>query len=615
MIIVFSMSVFGAYYVTDPNNCPVSYQSQTCSGSDVVCGASGGITFCSLPSSITAPTSAGSTSTSNYACSDTACDGGFVIDCYGYDGASPFCDTSLCDRESTCYNKHVQTICTANLYVDSSCSASCISGYVACDGSSGDADGCEVHYNYDSCSAGANNNINSGCTCVCDSNYLDCDGSGAGVGTGCEVHDGGACTVGVLAGTYDGCTCTVDKSYFETGTDTAYSTTDSLLWGSQYGTGWLMNLSQIGGTDVNFGIDNSGCIMFDDGTTQCTAPVSTPSAWTNSSTTISTDLNVNVNGAEISTGTYAINDFIVLSTGTVGGINIQTGTASFNSVLFTNGTDLSDVDNIMGGLLLQGEDISIQSPGLSTPNIKLDKSEDTISITGYTGITKSLWIGSDVLSTAEIQLNDSGNAYFKETIDAAEFTESGSTTLTNSINGNAATATALAANPTNCAAGSYPLGVAANGNVESCTVAGGSTDYASIYRTFGSDYSQTMGGGLSYSQIIGFNNNGTYSGAIPDDTNDHITISTAGDYHITSSMSVQSSKATNEFYFIMKNNGATRLSYGFQNFDAIATMQSLNINIIRTLEVGDTVELWFRTFTGGEKLRFSGIELNVIQVG
>ena len=131
------MSVFGAYYVTNPNNCPVSYQSQTCSGSDVVCGASGGITFCSLPSSITAPTSAGSTSTSNYACSDTACDGGFVIDCYGYDGASPFCDTSLCDRESTCYNKHVQTICTANLYVDSSCSASCISGYVACDGLSG----------------------------------------------------------------------------------------------------------------------------------------------------------------------------------------------------------------------------------------------------------------------------------------------------------------------------------------------------------------------------------------------------------------------------------------------------------------------------------------------
>jgi hypothetical protein len=37
--------------------------------------------------------------------------------------------------------------------------------------------------------------------------------------------------------------------------------------------------------------------------------------------------------------------------------------------------------------------------------------------------------------------------------------------------GNAATATALAANGTNCSAGSYPLGVDASGNAEGCTVA------------------------------------------------------------------------------------------------------------------------------------------------
>lgn len=40
-----------------------------------------------------------------------------------------------------------------------------------------------------------------------------------------------------------------------------------------------------------------------------------------------------------------------------------------------------------------------------------------------------------------------------------------------SIGGNSATATALAANPTNCSAGNYPLGVDASGNSESCTVA------------------------------------------------------------------------------------------------------------------------------------------------
>lgn len=41
------------------------------------------------------------------------------------------------------------------------------------------------------------------------------------------------------------------------------------------------------------------------------------------------------------------------------------------------------------------------------------------------------------------------------------------------ISGNAATATALAANGANCSAGNYPLGVDASGAVESCTAAGG----------------------------------------------------------------------------------------------------------------------------------------------
>jgi hypothetical protein len=45
--------------------------------------------------------------------------------------------------------------------------------------------------------------------------------------------------------------------------------------------------------------------------------------------------------------------------------------------------------------------------------------------------------------------------------------------LTGSLVGNASTATALAANGTNCLAGNYPLGVDASGNVENCTAAGG----------------------------------------------------------------------------------------------------------------------------------------------
>ena len=49
-----------------------------------------------------------------------------------------------------------------------------------------------------------------------------------------------------------------------------------------------------------------------------------------------------------------------------------------------------------------------------------------------------------------------------------------SSTLNGNLTGNASTATNLASNPTNCAAGQYPLGIDASGNVESCTVAGGS---------------------------------------------------------------------------------------------------------------------------------------------
>lgn len=48
-------------------------------------------------------------------------------------------------------------------------------------------------------------------------------------------------------------------------------------------------------------------------------------------------------------------------------------------------------------------------------------------------------------------------------------------TITAALTGNAQTATALAANGTNCSAGSYPLGVDASGNVESCTSASSGT--------------------------------------------------------------------------------------------------------------------------------------------
>ena len=324
--------VSAAYWVDDPADCPTEYQAQTCSGSDVVCGYYGGVTFCYNPNNINPPTSS-KTSTIDYT---TKFNGGYLIDCYAYDGSAPYCNNygnAWCDRSSTCYNVHRYTVCTANQFGQYSC-GSCISNYFYCDGSYTDADGCEIHAG-DSCGAGTgtiqygecysstqgnctrisdyldcdnddfdNNEITcngaNGCevnpytsscnvvsgftsgnhnhltdcsTCECDSGYLDCDGSGPGNGNGCEVQDGGSCSIGGLSGTYDGCTCVVDKSYFETGTFIEYQTNSSqggMLWFKDYnGNNWLINISNV--NNDTWAVNSSGCIKFMDDTWQCTA--------------------------------------------------------------------------------------------------------------------------------------------------------------------------------------------------------------------------------------------------------------------------------------------------------------------------------------------------------
>ncbi len=260
------------YWVNDPTDCPSVYQSQDCSPNDV-CGYSDPTTYCYDTSSFSPPSA---TETSDSGDTNTALNGGFVLNCYAYDGSAPHCDNSgnfWCDRNDTCYSVNRQTNCTGGSWGLSECHT-CRSGYTYCDGLYTDADGCEVQIGVTDCSGGANNTINSTCGCECDSGYYDCDSSGAGAGNGCEILNGSECTDGGtgLPGTWNGptCTCEIDKSYFETGTLTKYSTTDPLLWGLQASTGYMMNLSN--GT-ADFIIDNDGCIRFNDTTTQCTASI------------------------------------------------------------------------------------------------------------------------------------------------------------------------------------------------------------------------------------------------------------------------------------------------------------------------------------------------------
>jgi hypothetical protein len=82
------------------------------------------------------------------------------------------------------------------------------------------------------------------------------------------------------------------------------------------------------------------------------------------------------------------------------------------------------------------------------------------------------------------------------------------------VTGNSATATALAANGTNCGAGNYPLGVDASGNAESCTTAGagdvssaasniltGDNNFAT-WRKFTISYTQLAAAATSSSVVV-----------------------------------------------------------------------------------------------------------------
>ena len=263
-------NLYAAYWVDNFNNCPQTYQSQTCISPTLVCGYSGGITYCADPSAIVAPTG---TATSNTDQDSGSYNGGYLIDCYAFDSGSPYCNNNgafWCDRNSSCYTtKHRDTTCTANLFGRATC-GSCRTSWDDCSGD----DDCETNLGVTNCAVGSNNNVPSCGNCVCDSGANDCDVSGAGVGNGCEIVNGAACSIGGLSGTYSGCSglvgnCVVPKSYFETGTATNYSTTNPLLWGMNFGLGWLMNLSN--STNSSLVINQNACIVFPDTTSQCTA--------------------------------------------------------------------------------------------------------------------------------------------------------------------------------------------------------------------------------------------------------------------------------------------------------------------------------------------------------
>jgi hypothetical protein len=306
-------STVTGHYETDPTLCPDrddQFPGIVCPFGQKICGVDpSNVPQCFIMSNFSAVPASGQTSITQHTASFG---GGYVINCFvqPLDSAAPYCDNNgswLCNRDSSCYNAPVNmyTTCTgAGTY---SC-ATCRSGYQDCDANAGT---CEVQTSVTNYPTGAHNNYGAACAPTCDTNYLDCDGEGEENTDGCEILNGGTCdshavyngcsgglgvcqcssgyydcnsdlglggngcevqtgttctTAQGVTGTYSACTCVPDKSYFETGTESVYSTQDPLVWGTQVGTGDLLNLSNAIGE--RFVIYNSGAIKVGTTTTQ-----------------------------------------------------------------------------------------------------------------------------------------------------------------------------------------------------------------------------------------------------------------------------------------------------------------------------------------------------------
>lgn len=103
------------------------------------------------------------------------------------------------------------------------------------------------------------------------------------------------------------------------------------------------------------------------------------------------------------------------------------------------------------------EDGTITNADIDTTAAIADTKLATISTTGK--VSNSATTATNANSASTIVARDGSGNFSASTITAA-------------LTGNASTATALAANGSNCAAGNYPLGVDASGNAEGCTAVG-----------------------------------------------------------------------------------------------------------------------------------------------
>lgn len=236
VLFVFGLFVFfidvtkAADWVNDPNNCPIEYAPEgvSCSGGNVICGVSGAA--CIDPALIVKRTVDSSGSQSLHS---GGFDGGYLVNCTAIRDAdgSPYCDNNSqywCNRDASCYNDRIQTICLADTWAG---------------GGSGTSFNC------------ATISLNSNTGCI--SGYTNCSSTIAG----CETPIGASCTVGGLTGSLNAsCSCIVPTQNFVTGIEALFSTSSPLLWGRQYGEGDLISFSNATSSNI-FVVKNDASVF------------------------------------------------------------------------------------------------------------------------------------------------------------------------------------------------------------------------------------------------------------------------------------------------------------------------------------------------------------------
>jgi len=171
-------------------------------------------------------------------------------------------------------------------------------------------------------------------------------------------------------------------------------------------------------------------------------------------------------------------------------------------------------------------------------------------------------------------------------------------------------------------ASSYHLGeTVVNGGVFDFQNGGGMS-YGEIYG-YDTDSTITIGsaGIANKVQVTSFAVNGESNGEdTPDHTNDHITVSADGKYHVVVSIAAESvAGAAAEFGFgVWVNNGATQKQNVHAHRDFAgggSDVGSVGMSGICDFSANDTVEVWLYNETNTQNIVVDDITLSMVKIG